>query len=158
MSLGVLTPPPPSRNHHVRDVGLGARAESGVCDVTRGGAPQVTPSRPLPLSFSVRLPPPRASFSPPPSPSPSSSSLDSRLVLSSGAFILHLLLFIMSAAKQGDRKGSGEWHEFFWNPRTHELLGRTAASWGESRARAHKIACREKKKKKVTLDLKSRFM
>ncbi|XP_019726743.1 sodium/potassium-transporting ATPase subunit beta-2a [Hippocampus comes] len=36
----------------------------------------------------------------------------------------------MSAAKQGDRKGSGEWREFFWNPRTHELLGRTAASWG----------------------------
>ncbi|XP_077355777.1 sodium/potassium-transporting ATPase subunit beta-2a isoform X2 [Festucalex cinctus] len=36
----------------------------------------------------------------------------------------------MSAAKQEDRKGSGEWREFFWNPRTHELLGRTAASWG----------------------------
>ncbi|XP_051919955.1 sodium/potassium-transporting ATPase subunit beta-2a [Hippocampus zosterae] len=36
----------------------------------------------------------------------------------------------MSAAKQGDRKGSGEWREFFWNPRTHEVLGRTAASWG----------------------------
>ncbi|XP_077399900.1 sodium/potassium-transporting ATPase subunit beta-2a isoform X2 [Vanacampus margaritifer] len=36
----------------------------------------------------------------------------------------------MSAAKPEDRKGSGEWRELFWNPRTHELLGRTAASWG----------------------------
>ncbi|XP_061525279.1 sodium/potassium-transporting ATPase subunit beta-2a [Phycodurus eques] len=36
----------------------------------------------------------------------------------------------MSAAKQEARKGSGEWREFFWNPRTHELLGRTAGSWG----------------------------
>ncbi|KAM8881307.1 sodium/potassium-transporting ATPase subunit beta-2-like isoform 1-T1 [Synchiropus picturatus] len=36
----------------------------------------------------------------------------------------------MSAIKQDDRKGSSDWREFFWNPRTHELLGRTAASWG----------------------------
>ncbi|XP_077445064.1 sodium/potassium-transporting ATPase subunit beta-2-like isoform X2 [Stigmatopora argus] len=37
----------------------------------------------------------------------------------------------MSATKQEERKGSGgEWHSFFWNPRTHELMGRTAASWG----------------------------
>ncbi|XP_051800629.1 sodium/potassium-transporting ATPase subunit beta-2-like isoform X16 [Acanthochromis polyacanthus] len=35
----------------------------------------------------------------------------------------------MSGSKE-DRKGSGEWREFFWNPRTHELLGRTASSWG----------------------------
>uniref|UniRef100_A0A4W4FEG2 Sodium/potassium-transporting ATPase subunit beta-2 n=1 Tax=Electrophorus electricus TaxID=8005 RepID=A0A4W4FEG2_ELEEL len=25
---------------------------------------------------------------------------------------------------------SGDWKEFFWNPRTRELLGRTASSWG----------------------------
>ncbi|XP_061665151.1 sodium/potassium-transporting ATPase subunit beta-2a isoform X2 [Syngnathoides biaculeatus] len=36
----------------------------------------------------------------------------------------------MSGGKQEAPKGSGEWREFFWNPRTHELLGRTAASWG----------------------------
>ncbi|KAM6894593.1 sodium/potassium-transporting ATPase subunit beta-2a [Lycodopsis pacificus] len=36
----------------------------------------------------------------------------------------------MSGTKEEDRKGSGEWREFFWNPRTHELLGRTASSWG----------------------------
>ncbi|KAG9269440.1 sodium/potassium-transporting ATPase subunit beta-2-like isoform X1 [Astyanax mexicanus] len=33
-------------------------------------------------------------------------------------------------AKEEDKKKSGEWREFFWNPRTHELLGRTASSWG----------------------------
>ncbi|XP_030631873.1 sodium/potassium-transporting ATPase subunit beta-2a [Chanos chanos] len=33
-------------------------------------------------------------------------------------------------AKEEDKKESGEWKEFFWNPRTHELLGRTASSWG----------------------------
>ncbi|XP_062311158.1 sodium/potassium-transporting ATPase subunit beta-2a isoform X1 [Osmerus eperlanus] len=33
-------------------------------------------------------------------------------------------------AKEDERKGSGEWKEFFWNPRTHEFLGRTASSWG----------------------------
>lgn len=33
-------------------------------------------------------------------------------------------------AKEDERKGSGEWQEFFWNPRTHEFLGRTATSWG----------------------------
>uniref|UniRef100_A0A3Q0SRT5 Sodium/potassium-transporting ATPase subunit beta n=1 Tax=Amphilophus citrinellus TaxID=61819 RepID=A0A3Q0SRT5_AMPCI len=32
--------------------------------------------------------------------------------------------------REDDRKGSSEWRDFFWNPRTHELLGRTAASWG----------------------------
>uniref|UniRef100_A0A3B4FDW3 Sodium/potassium-transporting ATPase subunit beta n=1 Tax=Pundamilia nyererei TaxID=303518 RepID=A0A3B4FDW3_9CICH len=32
---------------------------------------------------------------------------------------------------EDDRKGSSEWRDFFWNPRTHELLGRTAASWGQ---------------------------
>ncbi|KAM4612259.1 sodium/potassium-transporting ATPase subunit beta-2a [Polymixia lowei] len=32
--------------------------------------------------------------------------------------------------KEEERKGSSEWREFFWNPRTHELLGRTASSWG----------------------------
>lgn len=37
----------------------------------------------------------------------------------------------MSGSKEDDRKGSSEWREFFWNPRTHELLGRTAASWGQ---------------------------
>ncbi|XP_008323933.1 sodium/potassium-transporting ATPase subunit beta-2a [Cynoglossus semilaevis] len=36
----------------------------------------------------------------------------------------------MSGTKEEDRKGSSEWREFFWNPRTHELLGRTATSWG----------------------------
>nr|XP_057924095.1 sodium/potassium-transporting ATPase subunit beta-2a isoform X1 [Doryrhamphus excisus] len=36
----------------------------------------------------------------------------------------------MSAAKQEDRKGASDWREFFWNPRTHEVLGRTASSWG----------------------------
>ncbi|KAM7366668.1 hypothetical protein PAMP_016084 [Pampus punctatissimus] len=36
----------------------------------------------------------------------------------------------MSATKEEDRKGSSEWREFFWNPRTHELMGRTASSWG----------------------------
>ncbi|KAF7643778.1 hypothetical protein LDENG_00233470 [Lucifuga dentata] len=36
----------------------------------------------------------------------------------------------MSGSKEEDRKGSSEWREFFWNPRTHELLGRTATSWG----------------------------
>ncbi|XP_076014673.1 sodium/potassium-transporting ATPase subunit beta-2a [Genypterus blacodes] len=34
------------------------------------------------------------------------------------------------SGKEEDRKGSGEWREFFWNPRTHEMLGRTATSWG----------------------------
>lgn len=33
-------------------------------------------------------------------------------------------------AKEDEKKESGEWKEFFWNPRTHELLGRTASSWG----------------------------
>uniref|UniRef100_A0A9J7XEU1 Sodium/potassium-transporting ATPase subunit beta-2 n=1 Tax=Cyprinus carpio carpio TaxID=630221 RepID=A0A9J7XEU1_CYPCA len=33
-------------------------------------------------------------------------------------------------AKDDEKKESGEWKEFFWNPRTHELLGRTASSWG----------------------------
>lgn len=36
----------------------------------------------------------------------------------------------MSGTKEEDRKGSGEWREFFWNPRTHEFMGRTATSWG----------------------------
>ncbi|TKS93354.1 Sodium/potassium-transporting ATPase subunit beta-2 [Collichthys lucidus] len=36
----------------------------------------------------------------------------------------------MSGTKQEDRKGSSDWREFFWNPRTHELMGRTASSWG----------------------------
>ncbi|XP_072552462.1 sodium/potassium-transporting ATPase subunit beta-2a [Salminus brasiliensis] len=33
-------------------------------------------------------------------------------------------------AKEEGKKEAGEWREFFWNPRTHELLGRTASSWG----------------------------
>nr|XP_055043615.1 sodium/potassium-transporting ATPase subunit beta-2a [Misgurnus anguillicaudatus] len=33
-------------------------------------------------------------------------------------------------AKEDEKKESGKWKEFFWNPRTHELLGRTASSWG----------------------------
>ncbi|KAK7129450.1 hypothetical protein R3I94_017608 [Phoxinus phoxinus] len=33
-------------------------------------------------------------------------------------------------AKEDEKKESGDWKEFFWNPRTHELLGRTASSWG----------------------------
>ncbi|XP_040929727.1 sodium/potassium-transporting ATPase subunit beta-2a isoform X3 [Betta splendens] len=36
----------------------------------------------------------------------------------------------MSGTKEEDRKSSSEWRDFFWNPRTHELLGRTATSWG----------------------------
>ncbi|XP_075891301.1 sodium/potassium-transporting ATPase subunit beta-2a isoform X1 [Nelusetta ayraudi] len=36
----------------------------------------------------------------------------------------------MSGTKEEDRKGSSEWREFFWNPRTHEFMGRTASSWG----------------------------
>ncbi|XP_061768866.1 sodium/potassium-transporting ATPase subunit beta-2a isoform X2 [Nerophis ophidion] len=36
----------------------------------------------------------------------------------------------MSANKQEDRKGASNWREFFWNPRTHEVMGRTASSWG----------------------------
>ncbi|KAI5609317.1 ATPase Na+/K+ transporting subunit beta 2a [Silurus asotus] len=34
------------------------------------------------------------------------------------------------SSKQEEKKESGGWKEFFWNPRTHELLGRTASSWG----------------------------
>ncbi|KAJ8416596.1 hypothetical protein AAFF_G00324740 [Aldrovandia affinis] len=37
-------------------------------------------------------------------------------------------------AKDGQKKTCGqvmgEWKEFFWNPRTHEFMGRTASSWG----------------------------
>ncbi|XP_023650794.1 sodium/potassium-transporting ATPase subunit beta-2-like [Paramormyrops kingsleyae] len=37
-------------------------------------------------------------------------------------------------AKEGEKKTCGqvldEWKEFFWNPRTHQFLGRTASSWG----------------------------
>ncbi|TDG99329.1 hypothetical protein EPR50_G00192800 [Perca flavescens] len=37
----------------------------------------------------------------------------------------------MSGTKDEERKGSSsEWRDAFWNPRTHELLGRTASSWG----------------------------
>ncbi|XP_053199678.1 sodium/potassium-transporting ATPase subunit beta-2-like isoform X1 [Scomber japonicus] len=36
----------------------------------------------------------------------------------------------MSATKEENRKGSSGWRESFWNPQTHELLGRTASSWG----------------------------
>ncbi|XP_069031686.1 sodium/potassium-transporting ATPase subunit beta-2a isoform X2 [Embiotoca jacksoni] len=36
----------------------------------------------------------------------------------------------MSGSKDEDRKGSEDWRESFWNPRTHELMGRTASSWG----------------------------
>ncbi|XP_035849846.1 sodium/potassium-transporting ATPase subunit beta-2-like isoform X2 [Sander lucioperca] len=37
----------------------------------------------------------------------------------------------MSGTKAEERKGSSsEWRDAFWNPRTHELLGRTASSWG----------------------------
>lgn len=42
-----------------------------------------------------------------------------------------LITSIMSGTKEEDRKGSSEWREFFWNPRTHEFMGRTATSWGE---------------------------
>ncbi|KAB5515158.1 hypothetical protein PHYPO_G00250560 [Pangasianodon hypophthalmus] len=34
------------------------------------------------------------------------------------------------SSKQEEKKEAGGWKEFFWNPRTHELLGRTASSWG----------------------------
>ncbi|XP_063043427.1 sodium/potassium-transporting ATPase subunit beta-2a [Engraulis encrasicolus] len=33
-------------------------------------------------------------------------------------------------AKEDDKGGNGGWKEFFWNPRTHEVMGRTASSWG----------------------------
>ncbi|XP_017342113.1 sodium/potassium-transporting ATPase subunit beta-2a isoform X1 [Ictalurus punctatus] len=33
-------------------------------------------------------------------------------------------------SKPEEKKESGGWKELFWNPRTHELLGRTASSWG----------------------------
>ncbi|XP_038158731.1 sodium/potassium-transporting ATPase subunit beta-2-like isoform X2 [Cyprinodon tularosa] len=36
----------------------------------------------------------------------------------------------MSGSKEEPRRVSGDWREFFWNARTHELLGRTATSWG----------------------------
>ncbi|XP_011618270.2 sodium/potassium-transporting ATPase subunit beta-2a isoform X2 [Takifugu rubripes] len=36
----------------------------------------------------------------------------------------------MSGTKEEERKGSSQWRDFFWNPRTHELMGRTATSWG----------------------------
>ncbi|XP_062871101.1 sodium/potassium-transporting ATPase subunit beta-2a [Trichomycterus rosablanca] len=34
--------------------------------------------------------------------------------------------------KQQEKKetGGGGWSHYFWNPRTHQLLGRTASSWG----------------------------
>uniref|UniRef100_A0A3Q3VWY1 Sodium/potassium-transporting ATPase subunit beta n=1 Tax=Mola mola TaxID=94237 RepID=A0A3Q3VWY1_MOLML len=32
--------------------------------------------------------------------------------------------------KVEDGSKGNEWREFFWNPRTHELMGRTATSWG----------------------------
>ncbi|XP_034021630.1 sodium/potassium-transporting ATPase subunit beta-2-like [Thalassophryne amazonica] len=35
----------------------------------------------------------------------------------------------MSSSKE-EEKGANDWREFFWNPRTLELLGRTATSWG----------------------------
>lgn len=50
----------------------------------------------------------------------------------------------MSGSKEDNWKGSSEWREFFWNPRTHELLGRTAASWGQYhgiRARLRESVC-----------------
>lgn len=31
--------------------------------------------------------------------------------------------------KDEQQKDSGGWKDFFWNPRTHEFLGRTATSW-----------------------------
>ncbi|XP_027007902.1 sodium/potassium-transporting ATPase subunit beta-2a isoform X3 [Tachysurus fulvidraco] len=34
------------------------------------------------------------------------------------------------SSKQEEKKESGGWKEFFWNPRTREMLGRTASSWG----------------------------
>uniref|UniRef100_A0A3Q2QI04 Sodium/potassium-transporting ATPase subunit beta n=1 Tax=Fundulus heteroclitus TaxID=8078 RepID=A0A3Q2QI04_FUNHE len=36
----------------------------------------------------------------------------------------------MSGSKEEPRRASGDWCRFFWDPRTHELLGRTATSWG----------------------------
>lgn len=53
------------------------------------------------------------------------------------AVSLRLFQAVIKAARTGDmakedeKKETGEWKEFFWNPRTHELLGRTASSWGE---------------------------
>ncbi|XP_032438634.1 sodium/potassium-transporting ATPase subunit beta-2-like isoform X1 [Xiphophorus hellerii] len=36
----------------------------------------------------------------------------------------------MSGSKEDSRRASSDWRDFFWNPRTHELLGRTGTSWG----------------------------
>lgn len=33
-------------------------------------------------------------------------------------------------SKLEEKKESAGWKEYIWNPRTHELLGRTASSWG----------------------------
>ncbi|KAG1932400.1 sodium/potassium-transporting ATPase subunit beta-2a isoform X2 [Pimephales promelas] len=33
-------------------------------------------------------------------------------------------------AIEDEKKEAGGWKDCFWNPRTHELLGRTASSWG----------------------------
>lgn len=36
----------------------------------------------------------------------------------------------MSGGGAKEEPRSSDWRDFFWNPRTHELLGRTATSWG----------------------------
>lgn len=33
-------------------------------------------------------------------------------------------------SKEDEKGNTGGWKEFFWNPRTHEFMGRTASSWG----------------------------
>lgn len=56
-------------------------------------------------------------------------------------FIL-LILSVMSGSKEDSRRAASDWRDFFWNPRTHELLGRTGTSWGEcaaQRARSGQI-------------------
>ncbi|TRY64771.1 hypothetical protein DNTS_027667, partial [Danionella cerebrum] len=44
-------------------------------------------------------------------------------------------------AKEDEKKESGQWKDFFWNPRTHELLGRTAGSWGERPSPFTSLSC-----------------
>lgn len=42
--------------------------------------------------------------------------------------------FLHQTAKKMAKDGNkGGWKEFIWNPRTRELFGRTASSWGKTR-------------------------